>query len=73
LQRPDDLLEGQPLHAQEIRSRTGPIADDGREHDRAVDLAAPSLSRRRRRRFENAPQVSRNGSGLIAIGLQAVV
>ncbi len=73
LQRPDHLLEGQSLHAQEICSSTGPIAHDGREHDRAIDLAAPPLPRSRRRRFENAPQVGRYGRGLIAVGLQAVV
>jgi hypothetical protein len=60
LQRPDRLLEGDAVGAQQMRGGALAIADDGRQHDGAVDLSPPGLLGSGRRGFENTPQVGRH-------------
>jgi hypothetical protein len=57
LQRANGLLERQTLHTQEIGRRALPIPDDGRQHDRTVDLGTPPLPRGRGRGLENSFQI----------------
>jgi hypothetical protein len=56
LQCANDFLEGQAVRFQKARRGTFPVPDNGRQHDRAVDLAAPRLLGGLHRRVQDAQQ-----------------
>ncbi len=60
LKRADRAFERQSLGLQHVRCRAAAVADDGGQHDRAVDLAAAPAARGRRGSLQNAPQVDRH-------------
>lgn len=60
LEGANGLLEGQTMRPQQVCSDGLAVADDGSQHDRAVDLAPLALCGRGGRCFENAPHVRRD-------------
>mgnify|MGYP001338963470 CR=1 FL=1 len=56
LQGADGFVKRQPVHLQNLRSRTASISNNSRQHDGAIDVAPPSTTCGRRSRFENTRQ-----------------
>ena len=56
LQRADGLLEGQAVRLQQARRGALAVPHDGRQHDRAIDLAAARLLGGLHRRVQDAQQ-----------------
>jgi hypothetical protein len=66
LERADRAFEGQALGLKHLCRGTAAIADDGGEHDGAIDLPPASTAGGSGGGFENAPQVERH-AGLAAL------
>jgi hypothetical protein len=67
LQRPDGVIECQSVRLEDFRGIASCIADDGGEHDGAVDIAPAASACRGCGRLQDAPHVLRDAERVLRV------